>query len=140
MAGTLDWRTLFKKILKKSHLLGFFRQFCTEEGIKLPLKGVLSEKNGGPYECLRQCGLVSLFKYLSPGGTIPQYASKNFQTILTYRGVNGKDIPLRDSEDIVDVLEKACGEHLMDDNDDTIIEKFIKNVKTEFILLDLRLC
>lgn len=86
------------------------------------MKGVLSEKNGGPYECLRQCGLVSLFKYLSPGGTIPQYATKNFQTILTYRGVNGEDIPLRDSEDVMDVLEKACAEHLMDDNDDTIIE------------------
>ena len=107
------------------HLITFNSHSLTStfnpDGINIPLKYVLCEGQKGPYESLRQCGLVALFKYLSPDAIIPVYAKKNFEALLTCK-VDGEEITMSDNKQVTDVLENACADHLMDDNDGTILE------------------
>lgn len=96
----------------------------SEGGISIPLKDILSGTSTvGPHESLRNVALVALFRYTSKNGTVPQYAKKNFESIFTYK-VDGEVHRqcMANDEEMRQVLEKACTDHLMDDNEDTILD------------------
>lgn len=92
---------------------------CDTGGIDIKLIDLLLERETGYYNFLRHNALGALFKY-SPSGKVPQYAYKNFDTHFHCK-IDAKEIRIYNDEQLIQVLEHACTENLMDDNNGVIL-------------------
>lgn len=109
-------------------------------GFDVPLKNILKVSNDGiltnevAYEALRRLAFSALFKY-APSGKVPAYAYKNFDTHFTFQNTQGEEEAIANNDkQATTILEKACAERLLDDNDDVILQvkcTFVNTYKSE---------
>jgi hypothetical protein len=93
---------------------------CGYAGVGIPLKQLLPNKqNGSSYDTLRYFALAALFKY--EGGNVPAYALKNFGTQFTCK-YDGKHVVMKNNKELSDILEAACTDSLMDDNEGIVLD------------------
>jgi hypothetical protein len=73
------------------------------------------------YSTLRHCALSSLFRY-SPKQQVPNYAFRNFETIVSYQDeTQGCKVIVKNDADLTAILEQSATNNLLDDNDNVIL-------------------